>query len=472
MRRERVKSWGELTLTDIFFAYRKAKADCFFERSISVAEKFVAYEANLPSNLASLHRQLQEGKIAEVLTSGVGDPRVVAKKLNLRRSPSGPQKDASHGYFSDPEREFDRLQKDFKLFPEFRLIGDFSVEAHICSALWINLIGDRLDAALSENAYGSRLRRYRRDQFERGSKRGDYHIEALGSFEPYFDPYKKWRDNGLRAIRSELDDEKAIIAITLDFSSFYHNIDPSFISKSAFWSDIGVTRNRWESSFTKAFADALILWGKYVRQFMRSVGCEPGKTGGLPIGLSIVRILSNVILLKLDQQIENGLVPLYYGRYVDDIFIVLKDTKAITSTEQLWSFLNSRINSLNSVPESPGTLRVALDERYSGFSTLELQAEKQRSFFLEGRSGIDLLENIQSEIRRVSSERRLMPLPEQLDKTASARALSAVSTSADEADTLRRAEGLTIRRLGGQCSSVQPKSLGGICRGRNGPRSD
>jgi hypothetical protein len=66
---------------------------------------------------------------------------------------------------------------------------------------------------------------------------------------------------------------------------------------------------------------------------------------------------------------------------------------------------------------------------------------------LSGRSGADLLDHIASQIREVSSERRTMPLPEHIEKSHAARALAATESS-DDADSLRRADGLTLRRLG------------------------
>jgi hypothetical protein len=61
---------------------------------------------------------------------------------------------------------------------------------------------------------------------------------------------------------------------------------------------------------------------------------------------------------------------------------------------------------------------------------------------------VDLLANIESQIRSVSSERRLMASPDSLESMASAKVLTAAGHSSEEADTLRRADGLAVRRLG------------------------
>lgn len=84
---------------------------------------------------------------------------------------------------------------------------------HVLSALWINLVGHKFDAVLLKSAYGSRLRRYRPEPGSSEGTVGNYHTEAVGSFQPYFSPYKRWREDGLKAIRSDLKaDRKATMS--------------------------------------------------------------------------------------------------------------------------------------------------------------------------------------------------------------------------------------------------------------------
>ncbi|MCD8475909.1 MAG: hypothetical protein LRY40_05215, partial [Shewanella fodinae] len=47
-------------------------------------------------------------------------------------------------------------------------------------------------------------------------------------------------------------------------------------------------------------------------------------------------------LFKLDQFIEQQVVPLYYGRYVDDILLVMENTSKINNTESFWNWIFSR----------------------------------------------------------------------------------------------------------------------------------
>lgn len=212
MTRITSESWQDLQLQDLFYAYRKAKADCFFERSICIAQQFVVYETLLPEKLASLLGRLQAGEVKALLLENLGRPRVAAKKLGLEAKPAVGVSDG-HGFFSDPSRAFRRLCATHHLIPEFRLVGNFPVDMHVLSALWINLVGHKFDAVLLKSAYGSRLRRYRPEPGSSEGTVGNYHTEAVGSFQPYFSPYKRWREDGLKAIRSDLKaDRKATMS--------------------------------------------------------------------------------------------------------------------------------------------------------------------------------------------------------------------------------------------------------------------
>jgi hypothetical protein len=185
MSQSRLTSWSQLDLQDLFYAYRKAKADCFFERAVYAAEQFVAFEAALHDNLLRMLVALQEGSAKKLFERYQGSAAVAAKKLTRRPREDEQQ---SHGYFSDPQRAIEYMMKSNDLIPEFRIVGDFPVQMHVLSALWINKIGHLYDALLPSTAYGSRLRRYRSESDGGTSEAGEYHLESLGSFEPYFTP--------------------------------------------------------------------------------------------------------------------------------------------------------------------------------------------------------------------------------------------------------------------------------------------
>ncbi|HHJ4202741.1 hypothetical protein ACV1DV_17465 [Aeromonas veronii] len=443
------EGWDNITIEDLLVAYRKAKADCFYENVFPTAIKFAEYEQDLLENLNSLLEILKSNEGFEGNEQLLGNFRLLPKKLTIDKKPSAVEN--GHVHFSKPERAVSNLFKNYKITPEFRIIGDFPVDTHIISALWINLIGHKFDSKLNDCCYGARLKRIRDDELFTSDDDRAFHISSIGSFVPYFQPYQKWRSDGLKAIRDELEKDRDIIAVSLDLKGYYHFIDPLAISGNALLKEIELELNDEEKTFTKQIANFLNRWSKNASKFGRSIGGKKSNvSGGLVIGLTCSRIISNILLHKWDRIILEQLSPIHYGRYVDDMFLVLRDTGTVTNNADLMKLLQSRINKKHLYKKANNSSIWNIDQGkdIQGESTISLQSDKQKLFILQGRAGLDLLDSIENEIHELSSEHRLMPSPEQLENSTAAKVLSAAGSVGDNADTLRRADGLTIRRLG------------------------
>lgn len=434
-----LESWEDIHLRDLFYAFRKAKADRFYETSLRVAEKFISYEEDLAENLQDLLIHLQRGDIGGVISSAPPTVTVLPKKANFTK-----KEQRAHVHWSRFDRERQRWPKG-SLTPEFRFVGDFSVNHHILSALWINLVGHKFDATLGPSAIASRLRRYK----AKGDRElGDYHLHAIGSFEPYYGPYKDWRDGGLKALEVALGDNRDVAAITLDVSNFYHSIDPTFAINPKFLEDTGISLNPWEMEFTKAILKIIESWRIACVSLMEQVGCSDHNEQniGLPIGISVSRLLSNVFLYSLDREFERNLSPIYYSRYVDDIFLVISDHSQFQDQGDLTNFIAEKVPSISI--ESDDLSLAYENPPWGGLSKIRFGSEKQKVFFLSGAAGLDLLANISEQIKSVSSERRLMPSVDDIDRLSSAKVLASGNSPSDEVDALRKADGLTLRRLG------------------------
>jgi len=276
-------------------------------------------------------------------------------------------------------------------------------------------------------------------------------ISSIGSFVPYFQPYQKWRSDGLKAIRYELEKDRDVIAVSLDLKSYYHFIDPMAISGTALLEALDLELTDEEKAFTEQLASFLCAWAKGAEKFGQSVGGKKAKiSGGLVIGLTCSRIISNALLYRWDKLVLEKLAPIHYGRYVDDMFLVLRDTGTITNSLDLMRMVQSRIGEsyISQNTKSDKVWEINQGSDVQGETRISLQSDKQKLFVLQGRAGLDLLDSIEKEIYELSSEHRLMPSPDQLEHSTAAKVLSAAGSVGENADTLRRADGLTIRRLG------------------------
>ncbi|WP_300319570.1 hypothetical protein [Idiomarina sp.] len=441
--------WEAITLEDLLVAYRKAKADCFFENTFPTAIKFAEYEQDLLTNLNGLLSVLKSDPGFESNEELLGEFRLLPKKLSADRKASSSEN--GHVHFSKPERAVESLFENFDITPEFRIVGDFPVDTHIISALWINMVGHQFDTELDDSCYGARLKRIRNDELFTEDDDKPFHISSVGSFVPYFQPYQKWRSDGLKAIRDELEKNRDVIAVSLDLKSYYHFIDPLAMSGSTLHEALELKLTDEEKAFTEQLTKFLSKWAEGAAKFGQSVGGNKAKiSGGLVIGLTCSRVISNVLLHKWDRLVWEKLSPIHYGRYVDDMFLVLRDTGTITNSSDLMNMMQTRMGenciSQNTKKKSVWEINQGFD--IQGETQISLQSDKQKLFVLQGRAGLDLLDSIEKEIYELSSEHRLMPSPDQLEHSTAAKVLSAAGSVGENADTLRRADGLTIRRLG------------------------
>ena len=441
--------WDKLTIYDLIISYRKAKADCFFENTFPTAIKFAEYEQSLLKNLDKLLKKIKKESGFSSNEELLGKHRLIPKKLSTEKKTDGQEN--GHVHFSKPEPAVENLFKNKNVTAEFRIVGDFPVESHIISALWINMIGHKFDEKLDKCCYGARLKRKRNEDQLNPENEKTFNISAIGSFNPYFEPYKKWRNDGLKAIRDELEKDKEVIAVSLDLKGYYHFIDPTSLVNGAFIKSLNLKLSDKELDFTKQLTDFLKRWSDKASQFGKLVtGKNTDINGGLVIGLTCSRVISNVLLHNWDRKIIEKITPIHYGRYVDDMFLVMRDTSTIKNSQDLMQFLQARIGKKNIFQDQKDHKLWGIQQGKSiqGNTKICLQSNKQKLFILQGRAGLDLLDSIEKEIYELSSEHRLMPSPDQLEHSTAAKVLSAAGSGGESADTLRRADGLTVRRLG------------------------
>ncbi len=456
-----------ISMEEMYHAYRKAKADTFYERSQLCAVDFVNFENNLTNNLEELRKTLTR-PVPKVTRKGkqplawyediafIGRYAFIPKGLK----PVDPERKNGRPtdslVYSDPwdqwKAKHNQAQKCFKA--EFRAVAHMKVEMLVICALWINLVGEKFDRCLDACCRGSRLRRIKSPQKPSVSDLSDddpnpgvYHKDAVGSFSPYFECYRQWRDEGFRAINAELDAGRRVVAVTMDLAKFYHRVDPSFLLDQRFLDSCrfelrnGQALSENEALFTKQIIAAIETWGKSLPTY------ETDQPIGLPVGTSVASVIANVLLVEFDRLVCEKLSPVYYARYVDDIFLVLRDSDRLLSREDLVNKLCSEIEPLSrDDSQQEEVLRLRLP--YAEKSVLEFRGDKQRVFILRGDMGRDFVETIRSRVDEVSSEWRLMPDLEDISRSPAARVLTANRTPSEDADALRKADSLSLRRLG------------------------
>lgn len=431
-----------ITLNDLYIAYRKSKQEAFYDTFYPNSLAYSNYEKDLHNNLIKLYKRLTTHNVDWNLDSDfIGEYLYIPKSID---DSSWNDQDQVHYRSVDPCQDWlQRFKKNnSKLDAKYRLTISPTVDYQITSALWIIKVGEKFDKKLDDRyCYGNRLRRYGDQVF---SEEEDYVInkESVGLFVPYFSAYKKWRENGLDAMHELLNLGKEVTAITMDLASFYHRVNPKFILRDDFLKVIGVNLNNYEKQFTKQLISSISTWYKTTPDFTKKY------KNALPVGLSASKVISNILLYELDLKIVDNINPKYYGRYVDDLFLVFETPSIISGGDSVLDFLCEKIDILNIKNKNKKQPGIEIKLNYAQDSHLEFEAKKQKIFSLSAEYGLDLVNQISSQIRAQSSEYRMLPdIPRDSTRMAE-KTLLASSDASLIADALRKADVISIRRLG------------------------
>lgn len=237
-------------------------------------------------------------------------------------------------------------------------------------------------------------------------KDGDQYqvADGLKSYKPYFGQYQKWRDKAVQAAKDLVDRNKNALVIGLDVKDFYHSvrIDIDKVNQAIFnGEDFG------------EYANICSIFSEVLKRYSTHIGiADDQKRVILPIGLISSGVLANYYLDPLDKRLVSVLRPDFYGRYVDDILLVTScsDDQDVGTLRSLADQYLVRPGIFKNEPDSD--LYIFNEE---GFETITIQAEKLSVLHFVSSEPTALLDKFLAEIKRNSSEYRLLPEDEVID---------------------------------------------------------
>jgi len=337
--------------------------------------------------------------------------------------------------------------------------------------LWILRCGYVLDEVLYKNCYGNRLNRHLLESLK--NKKEWYDLENPNNFspflfEPYYKNYESWRDNALDNVKNLLNNDKHAIMISLDFKNYYYN---STINFEALKEDIKKGEELLNESypfedeneiFNKKINGKLTdfvekVFKRYYEKFIVSEYCE--ELPFIPLGFLPSMIIANWNLHYFDKKILEDAHPSYYGRYVDDILIVLDshERSNIHEKQHFEEFENANdiikkyltldsnehpMNNIFKFEEHPHCFQIDsqkinfddnnfikfinnvnfkdksiikvhnLEDSYTNnkiyYKNLQIQPDKVKLYQFSHKNSTAIIENFKKEIRKNSSEFKLM----------------------------------------------------------------
>ncbi|WP_149241697.1 RNA-directed DNA polymerase [Dyadobacter sp. 32] len=443
-----------LTLDDILCAYKKLKTLAYHDNSdLYLRWKLAECEYDT---------ELNENK----------DPNKLLKKIlrNLKEGEDQRSKDywddvfSEVGYYALPkqvktytehENEVGNLDENEVLIKsvftnqreltndsydvtKVTLFIDAPIEAYILSILWIMKIGQALDLLLDSKCFGNRLK-------TSIQKDGEPRLVLNeGLFKPYYQQYQLWRDEGISTAKHYLEKGEDVLFINLDIKDYYYSvrlrqlevqsdIDPECLVE---WEYLDKLFWRLHKIFTSK-----IKRTGYPNSLINTIEDDEYI---LPIGLPSSYVLANWYLIGFDKRVNEFINPIYYSRYVDDIFIVTaKNDIKFDLSEKFDPKYKAYIDSIDRLRESekyvigliypvlklrnsPYTDSQAFDKAASstldqvfaltGYKNLFIQASKTLIYFFDANSSLALLDKFKNEIEKRSSEFRFLP-DDELEKS-------------------------------------------------------
>lgn len=389
----------EITLERIKEAYGRFKAYVYYDNfnlllrtQLAEYEKANGLETKLSVLVKELNSFYRTGKLNKRLMTLINESDFIVLPKYFSNSTDSQKKNSI--LISNQHVEDYNIESTIKLF-------NGHIELHLIATLWILEEGIDLHTQIGFDSYGYHLPIHPEE-----NKLG---AEKL-LFTKYFQKYQEWRDKGIKAAKSQIEAGNDVLLISLDIKNFFHSthIDFNLLKK-----DLGVEK---KNSLTDIIEKICIAHTKRLTPQDRINSKRPL----LPIGLVSSGVIANWLLSDFDKDIKERTAPVYYGRYVDDIFIVVSNVKP--PHEQL-----SNGNGENSIAKktikwlaerffpkgSPlfasgdfSTLKFKDDQKYLG---LEIQANKLKLFYFSPDWPHAMLNKFQKTLEENSSAFWFLP---------------------------------------------------------------
>jgi len=273
------------------------------------------------------------------------------------------------------------------------------IELHICAAVWTFELGYKLEVGLSLEPYGNK--------FDLRKDGDDYQLaEGLKSYKPYFSQYQSWRDKAVQAAKDLVERDKNALVLGLDIKDFYHSVRLDFTTLNA---DLF-----GEKKIPESWKNICKIQEVIHSTYTQHIGVEDSQNRSiLPIGLVSSGALANYYLDPLDHALHTKLKPDFYGRYVDDILIVTScsDDEDVVSFEAIAKRYLVDPGIFNQASNDADTYQMTA----KGYESITIQSEKLSVLHFVSTEPTALLDKFLADIKKNSSEYRLLPEDEVID---------------------------------------------------------
>ncbi len=254
---------------------------------------------------------------------------------------------------------------------------DMPIELHLLDTLWTVLLGKLVfeKGLIPPESYGNCI-----DNYVLYNGHEDYlssiNFSKNKLFKIYFPQYCRWKNDAIEKVEILNRSKISQVMFSLDVKGFYYSVFWKFnILDKIFGEDARYKELRFLTDIIQR------IFERYtgIMRDYRVINHEIGKQEYvLPIGLFSSMLLANIYMADFDKMIKKNSKVLHYGRYVDDIIIVIDvsgDEKEISEKTAFEKCLVKDNHILEHIEDDKYVL--------CNYSTLFIQKEKVKMIYFD-----------------------------------------------------------------------------------------
>ena len=300
-------------------AYKKLKSYFYYDRSFLFNRVKLSTWENNPSNMSHCINELSSFlKSLETEEPNLDYLSNLRSRISLIPIPKS---------FKDIVPEDGVLQNSIPMSCELIKINYYinaPVEILILDTIWALMLSKIAyeNGIFTTDMYANKLKKQVFNDNKDLFKGIDFNSNRL--FHPYFKKYSSWRNNAFDTVNKLYSRGEDCVLITLDIQSYYYSVVFEF--KKIYQILCNDERLLELNCLTKVIENLYITYTAEMQKYRGNIpaDCSKGQCA-FPIGLISSMVLSNLYLSNFDNSIKQ-LAPEYYGRYVDDIILVIKNS--------------------------------------------------------------------------------------------------------------------------------------------------
>ena len=372
-------------------AYRKLKSYYYYNKNFMLMRnKITEFESN-PERMKDcfyrIAKSLSEPKSAD-------SKKFIDDLLNSIDFYIFPKKIITEN--EEPNKPVSNTIQRNKTLNAVNFFIDACIEIHIIDCLWTVFAAkmDKDKHLLSYNVFGNTINMsalFPSDE--------EIHHEGRVLFNRYFNKYTDWRNKAFDALEKNYINQKDSVLISLDIKSYFYSVAFNFNDLTYFFNNHPLIPAL--KPITDILKQTYSLYYKKIVPFRKDIYNFNDDETPLPIGLFSSMILGNIYLKDLDKQFESIKSLSYYGRYVDDILIVIN--KKVINGETTEQILQDTLIKEDIITKTKDIYS------FKNYPLLKVQSEKIKVIYIDHTESKAIIDIYNKNVRIIPSQ--MDPLP-------------------------------------------------------------